>query len=251
MRFSSSASRRVAHCVSVRLRAWNLSSTLAPSFSLKLRFFRPFISLKPSTRAAYASQSWGFLSASNHSKACAPLVLIAGDAAERLVAIGIVAEPAPGQDVIDLVARIVGRETFRDDPGVAVDALEILLLAQFVAEQFVGADCRAENFRGFLAAPILLLVAIFDPFGEFFALLRALSDIAGEFDVHLVDRAESAYNCADLFDRFKKGAPRDRTVDVLQRNGRTRGVIIADTLASLGIDQALAKARNDGARSLG
>ena len=72
IRFNSSASRRVAHCVSVRLRALNLSSTAAASLSLKLRFFKPFISLKPSTRAAKASHSPVVFSASNHSDGVRP-----------------------------------------------------------------------------------------------------------------------------------------------------------------------------------
>ena len=120
------------------------------------------------------------------------LVLIAGDATERLVAIGIVAEPAPRQDMIDLIARVVGGKAVGRDAGVAIDALEVLFLAQFVAQQFVGADGGAENFRSVFGAPILLLVARLDAVAQLGALLRALADGARQFDVDFVDRPERA-----------------------------------------------------------
>ena len=183
---------------------------------------------------------------------CPPaLMLIAGDATEGLVAVRIVAEPAPWQNVIHLIASVVGSEAIRRDAGVAINAFEILLLAQFVSQQFIGADGSAQGFRRLECAAILLFISILDALGQLGALFGAFADVAREFNIHLIDGPEGALDRSHLFDRFEKRAPRHGAVDVLQRNDRARRMIVADARASVGIAEPLRQSGKQGARRLG
>ena len=86
--------------------------------------------------------------------------LVATDATERFIGEGIVAKAAPRQNVIDLVAGVIGDETVRRNGAVAIDALEMLFGHQFKAHQFVIADIAACKISGVLAPLVLDIVAV-------------------------------------------------------------------------------------------
>ncbi len=148
---------------------------------------------------------------------------------ERLIDETIIAEPAPGQNMIDLDRIIPASQRHHRYLPIGIKAASVLFLPKLETQHLVGAIRRPpEQFGKIIALAVALLVALLDTTADFVAFLGTFANIAGELNMNTVRQPEFSDHDFDLLEHLTDRLARDRIPDILKPDFGTSRMIEPD-----------------------